>query len=198
MQGWYKSYVSKLKREGRLVLARDGGVDVDATRQLVAATAAGTRQDAAARAAAWRAQQTGGFTAPVHAVNRAAHGGDGEGGGAAGDAVQLQPVTGAPDAGTVRLRRLREGIRREAGLIELGLMRGELIERDAVDNEWSRLGISVRAGLEALVERLAPVLAAAPDAAHVDALLGAEIRAERRRLTRALVAAGRAVAREAA
>ena len=43
----------------------------------------------------------------------------------------------------------------------------------------------------------APLLAAAPDRAQAQALIDAEMRAERRRLTRALVSAGRGAGRAA-
>ena len=184
-QGWVKSYVTKLKREGRLVFASDGGVDEAASRARIAATAAHTRPDVAARAAAGRAAGAGlPFTAADEAVNDPA------------DAdIPAGTAARAHESESVRLRRLREGVRREAGLIELGLLRGELLTRDEVDREWSRLGVGLRANLEAVVERLAPLLAAAPDRAQAQALIGAEMRAERRRLTRALVSAGRGATR---
>lgn len=192
-QGWAKSYVTKLKREGRLVFASDGGVDEAASRARIAATAAHTRPDVAARAAAGRAPGAGlPFTGADQAVNDAAAtdpAGDPQGDTAADTAAS------AHESESVRLRRLREGLRREAGLIELGLLCGELLRRDDVDLEWSRLGVGLRANLEAVVERLAPLLAAAPDRAQAQALIGAEMRAERRRLTRALVSAGRGATR---
>lgn len=191
-QGWAKSYVTKLKREGRLVFAADGGVDEAASRARIAATAAHTRPDVAARAAAGRAPGAGlPFTGADQAVNDAADAA------ATGD-TPADTAASAHESESVRLRRLREGLRREAGLIELGLLCGELLARDDVDLEWSRLGVGLRANLEAVVERLAPLLAAAPDRAQAQALIDAEMRAERRRLTRALVSAGRGATRSAA
>lgn len=191
-QGWAKSYVTKLKREGRLVFAADGGVDEAASRARIAATAAHTRPDVAARAAAGRAPGAGlPFTGADQAVNDAAATDP------AGDTA-ADTAASAHESESVRLRRLREGLRREAGLIELGLLCGELLARDDVDLEWSRLGVGLRANLEAVVERLAPLLAAAPDRAQAQALIDAEMRAERRRLTRALVSAGRGAGRAAA
>ena len=52
--GCDRSWVSKLKREGRLVL-RDGKVDAAASRAKMAATAAGTRADVAQRHEDYRA-----------------------------------------------------------------------------------------------------------------------------------------------
>lgn len=187
-QGWAKSYVTKLKREGRLVFAADGGVDEAASRARIDATATHTRPDVAARVAADRAAGAGlPFTGADETVNDAAD----------ASAADNSAAASAHEGEGVRLRRLREGVRREAGLIELGLLRGELLTRDEVDREWSRLGVGLRANLEAVVERLAPLLAATPGRAQVEAVIGAEMRAERRRFTRALVAAGRGATRSA-
>jgi phage terminase Nu1 subunit (DNA packaging protein) len=58
LQGWSKSYVTKLKGEGRLVMSPDGLVDVAATRAKIAATADPNRDDVVQRHAAGRGQVT--------------------------------------------------------------------------------------------------------------------------------------------
>lgn len=191
-RGWARSYVTKLKHEGRLVLNPDGSVDVAASLARIEATAAHSRPDAAARAAAARQGAPEAQSAPGPAPFTPAP-----------DAVNAPPVTGehpaegAGDQGA-QLRRVRELIIREQRVIELGRLRGELLERGDVDHAYAALGTALRAGLEASVERLAPVLAAAPDRAAAAALIHAELRDQRRRFTRALVAAARDSAREAA
>jgi len=191
--GLQRSYVTKLKHEGRLVMNADGTVDVLASLARIEATAAHSRPDATARAAAARqgapeapppAIGPAPFTTPAEAVNAPPDSGE-------------HPTQGAGDQGA-QLRRVRELIIREQRVIELGRLRGELLERGDVDHAYAALGTALRAGLEASVERLGPVLAAAPDRAAAAALIHAELRDQRRRFTRALVAAARDSAREQA
>lgn len=201
MHGWARSYVTKLKLAGRLVMAPDGGIDVEASRRRIAETAAATRRDNDPRNAAARGGRSGRplpevFTAVSASVNADPTGGAWP---AAGPGVDADSAAAGPDAadgpGTAqaRLRQAREIIQRGLRLLDLGLLRGSLVERPAAERALAAYGVAVRAGLEAAVERLAPVLAAAPDAAAVAALLGAERRLQRRRLTGAAVAAARAL-----
>lgn len=195
-RGWARSYVTKLKHEGRLVMNADGTVDVLASLARIEATAAHSRPDAAARAAAARQGTADAAPRPSHSAGPAPFTPD-------PDLVNAPPASGehpaegAGDQGA-QLRRVRELIIREQRVIELGRLRGELLERGDVDHAYAALGTALRAGLEASVERLAPVLAAAPDRAAAAALIHAELRDQRRRFTRALVAAARDSAREAA
>ncbi len=53
------------------------------------------------------------------------------------------------------------------------------------------LGVTLRAALDAAVERLAPRLSSAPSAERIAALTGLELSRERRRIDRALVRAAR-------
>ncbi len=194
LRGWAKSRVTALKQAGRLVLTPLGRVDVAASDALIADTG-GTRPDVAQRVAQARP--------PRRTPARAA----------VGSSVNADPAppasTSPPDPATdpatdaadspakgagADLRRRREETRRQAKLIELGLLRGALLERDTLDRVAADLGVTLRAALEAAVERLAPVLAAAPTPAAIAALTATELTRERRRFTRALTRAGRELA----
>jgi hypothetical protein len=55
--GWAKSYVTKLKQEGRLSLGADGKVDVEASKRLIIQTGGSDRPDVAERFANERGEQ---------------------------------------------------------------------------------------------------------------------------------------------
>ncbi|WP_028451869.1 hypothetical protein [Chitinilyticum aquatile] len=57
MQGWAKSYVTKLKQAGRLVFDTEGRIDVAASLDLIAKTDGGARPDVSARHAAGRGDE---------------------------------------------------------------------------------------------------------------------------------------------
>ena len=192
LRGVAKSHITKLKQTGRMVITPRGLVDVAASDALIEQTG-GLRPDVAERLAAQRA--------PVDAGPAAAGG---------ATAAPASPAQDLPDAAAAptdadpialtqprkgsaasELRRRREEAKRQAKLIELGLLRGALLERAEVDHLAADLGVTLRAGLEAAVERLAPRLAAAPDAATIARLTARELTRERRRIDRALARAAR-------
>ena len=203
LRGVAKSHVTKLKQTGRLVITPRGLVDVAASDALIAQTG-GLRPDVAERLAEQRAP----------AVGAAA----GLPGNLPAD-LSAPPAQGAPDtdpadhtdatdpddpanppADTAKkpkgsaaadLRRRREEAKRQAKLIELGLLRGALVERADVDHVATDLGVTLRAALDAAVERLAPRLSSAPTAERIATLTGLELSRERRRIDRALVRAAR-------
>ena len=173
-----------------------GMVDVAASDALIAQTG-GLRPDVAERLAEQRPAARDGLPAAVRA-DAEPHGADaetladhhlGEPGGDADAAVTTAP--GRKGSAASELRRKREEAKRQAKLIELGLLRGALLERAAVDHAAADLGVTLRATLDAAVERLAPRLAAARDADHIGALTARELTRERRRINRALVRAAR-------
>lgn len=167
-QGYSRQHVQRLKQHGRLVYLPNGRVDPEASQALIADTASADHQHAAERAQRYRDCR-------------------------AGKEADSPRITAAPNQGAIDAKREREGIRHERALIELGLLRGELLDRDDVDHEWSRFGVSLRANLEAMVERLAPALGAAQDRAQIDATIDAEMRVERHRVNRELAGAVRAL-----
>lgn len=186
LRGWAKSRVTALKQAGRLVITPAGMVDVAASDALIAQTG-GARPDVAERLAGQRAPAT----APVAVAPDSP----------AADlpAEPADPDTGAlpPRKGSAasELRRRREETKRQAKLIELGLLRGALLERADVDRHAADLGVTLRAALDAVVERLAPRLSSAPSAERIADLTARELARERRRINRALVRSARELAK---
>ena len=195
LRGVAKSHVTKLKQTGRLVITPRGLVDVAASDALIAQTG-GLRPDVAERLAEQRSAPA--VMAPVAAVDAPADPTPADG----ADHRAADPDAADPDAAdpgekkpkgsaAADLRRRREEAKRQAKLIELGLLRGALLERADVDHVATDLGVTLRAALDAAVERLAPRLSSAPSAERIAALTGLELSRERRRIDRALVRAAR-------
>ena len=195
LRGVAKSHVTKLKQTGRLVITPRGLVDVAASDALIAQTG-GLRPDVAERLAEQRSAPA--VMAPGAAADAAADSTPADG----ADHRAADPDAADPDAAdpgekkpkgsaAADLRRRREEAKRQAKLIELGLLRGALLERADVDHVATDLGVTLRAALDAAVERLAPRLSSAPSAERIAALTGLELSRERRRIDRALVRAAR-------
>ena len=201
LRGVAKSHVTKLKQTGRLVITPRGLVDVAASDALIAQTG-GLRPDVAERLAEQRAPAVGAAAglpgnppadlsaAPALDATDADPSAPADLG---GDALNKRKGSAAAD-----LRRRREEAKRQAKLIELGLLRGALVERADVDHVATDLGVTLRAALDAAVERLAPRLSSAPSAERIAALTGLELARERRRINRALVRAARDLSKPAA
>ena len=195
LRGVAKSHVTKLKQTGRLVITPRGLVDVAASDALIAQTG-GLRPDVAERLAEQRsapAVMAPGAAADAPADSTPADGADHR----AADPDAADPDAADPGekkpkgSAAADLRRRREEAKRQAKLIELGLLRGALLERADVDHVATDLGVTLRAALDAAVERLAPRLSSAPSAERIAALTGLELSRERRRIDRALVRAAR-------
>jgi hypothetical protein len=195
LRGVAKSHVTKLKQTGRLVITPRGLVDVAASDALIAQTG-GLRPDVAERLAEQRgapAVMAPGAAADALADSTPADGADHR----AADPDAADPDAADPGekkpkgSAAADLRRRREEAKRQAKLIELGLLRGALLERADVDHVATDLGVTLRAALDAAVERLAPRLSSAPSAERIAALTGLELSRERRRIDRALVRAAR-------
>ena len=195
LRGVAKSHVTKLKQTGRLVMTPAGMVDVAASDALIAQTG-GLRPDVAERLAEQRGAPA--VMAPSAAADAPADPTPADG----ADHRAADPDAADPDAAdpgekkpkgsaAADLRRRREETKRQAKLIELGLLRGALLERADVDHVATDLGVTLRAALDAAVERLAPRLSSAPSAERIAALTGLELARERRRINRALVRAAR-------
>ena len=171
LKGWKPSYVTQLKKEGRLVLDARGNVRVEETEALLARTGAGTHQHVAARFAEHRARKSSGLS-----VN-----------------ADPPPAIPAEEGGRLAIRKLREIVAREMRLLELGLLKGDLVERGLVNHQWHDLGVALRANLDAMTERLAPRIAGAETRESLAIVLALALRDERRRARRELIAAARRI-----
>jgi len=148
-RGVSPAYVSKLKRQGRLVLTPGGKVNVEATDRLVEST---------------RDPARGGDRRP----------GVGEGQGEATGAHDAAAV-GVPRAAGHQT--YKEAARRERiakariAELELATLTGQLVRKQEVDAAIFGLARQAMEALDALADRLASQLAAETDVARVHALL---------------------------
>jgi hypothetical protein len=161
LRGWSAAYVTKLKRQGRLVLTPGGKVHVEATDRLIAAT-----RDPA-RGGDRRVQES-------DAVDRG-----GEPPTSAGEAR-----TG--DAGAYKHAATRERIAK-ARLAELELAEkaGQLVRRAEVETAIFGLARQAMEALDALADRLAAQCAAEADVERVHALITAQTRKIQNELAKA-------------
>lgn len=175
LKGWSPSYVTQLGKEGRLVLTEKGRVDVAATEQRLQATRDPGKDHVASRHAQARATvPTARQPAPPVVPDDT------------DPAPGIKPEDDAESA-RVKVKKLRELVATEMDRIDLGLIDGTLRERDAIDPAWAGLGVTARARLDAMIERLSPRLAACQSAAEKTALIKAALRDERRGIKRALI-----------
>jgi len=162
--GWSRSYVSKLKGQGRLVMSPSGLIDVHATLEKIAATG-GVTPAARGQEQRWddyRANQgkarpdsqpdNAGLTFGVGDDVRVK----------VGDATKLQA-----------LRKLKADADRAE--MERDTMRGRLIERDTVQADMRTAAGVILNALEGHPDRLAPLLLNQTDLATVRALLRDEV-----------------------
>lgn len=176
--GVSRAYVTQLGNEGRLKIVGEL-VDVEASLALIAQTSAGRRTGAAEKA--------------INAAPEAFSEGGQWGGTDDGEKAAQRPEMGptemevGDEGGRLRVRKMRELLMREDRLIDLGLLRGDLLPRDEVNAVWYDVGVAVRAGCEAMVERLAPRLAACTDAAGRAAEIRRALAGERRHVKRMLL-----------
>jgi hypothetical protein len=178
-------YLYRLKREGKLVLAADGSIEVEKTDR------------ALADAIDWQLELTRGLgkvasalialgvvdpAARAKTAARAEPDAALEAAGDRDDAAELEdaprragePPEPGPLTG-IRIRReTAEATRAELLLLkDLGL----LVSRDELDAEFEPLFTTVRESLLAIPDRLAPVVAAEADEHQVHRMIDAEIRA---------------------
>lgn len=163
LAGYSPSYVTKLGKEGRLVLTADGRVDVEATQRLIDQTG-GTRPDVAARHADSRragAKKTGGEW-----VDK----------GEAEKTPQRPAVSGGGETERIgnslqASRAVKEKYAALRAKAEYETLIGGLIPREDVEAAMRFIGGAVRAALEVLPDQTAPLVAPIADLAEIhDAL----------------------------
>lgn len=159
-QGWVPSYVSKLNKQGRLVLTADGRVDVPATLAKMKGTADPSKEGVRQRHEQER-------------LERGVH-------------QHLRP--GAPDMEPPpdqspryhdfqKARARREHYLAEQAELEYKKLCGELVERGPVEAAAERLGRMLRDSVLGVATKLAPKVAAESDPWTVEQTIRAALRA---------------------
>ncbi|HET9701152.1 MAG TPA: hypothetical protein VFP70_09545 [Burkholderiales bacterium] len=177
LNGWDPSYVTKLRRQGRLVMEGEGRrarIRVDESLARIAATE-GTRDDVARRHAETRKNGAGRAPAPEQ------------------EATLPTPPAGAPsgppdaaapylsELDTARHLKVTAEARRVAALadreeMERDRLAGNLIAREDVDAAMKFLGAAVRGQMEVFPDQVAPLVAPVTDLDEVHALLTEQCR----------------------
>lgn len=198
--GVNKSSVTRARQAGRLVLTADGKVDFEQSAARWHATG-GARPDMAARHAAQRGAalphpSASDENAATAAAARPAGqtGADTEarsqpaGGRAPGDAGDLPPGLGdgapADGASRARYKALVLHYENQTIKLEMALRRGLRYPKAAVAREAAGLGAMARAGIERVVDQVAPRLAATTSDADRRRILAAELQRLARDLKR--------------
>lgn len=135
--GVARSYITKLKADGRLVMTADGLVDVEASRTRIVETADPNRDDVAARWARERGRPSP--TAPE---------GDGEG----------SNETGPSSKTYADARARKEHAQADIAEMERDEKRGRLVERVQVEAAFEDVLTTLRQTLEQQPHRVAPML----------------------------------------
>lgn len=157
-KGWSKPYVSKLGKQGRLVLTDDGKVDVARTEQLLLESADPSKAGVAERHQRERVQK--GVTEHV-----------------APDAKPTDPLS-APAGGYdfQKARAQREFFLAQLAENEARKSSGELVERQAVENAAFATGRQLRDLLLGLPKQISPELAAITDPWELERQLTSHLR----------------------
>ena len=161
LAGFKPGYVTQLKREGRLVLAADGLIDVAGSLARIRETADPSKAGVAARHEAERAAKAA--AAPIEADDDA----DLDGGPA--DAPGAPPSSGSSAYQESRAR--REHYLALAAQRDYEQSIGKLLNADDVASTLADAATALRVRLESLADTLAPQLAAEPDEARCRALI---------------------------
>lgn len=154
LMGVSRSWVTKLKQDGRLVLTPDGKVDVDASRARMAATG-GDRPDVAERFASERK------TGPALAAPAARR-------------ESPAPSAGGEDkigSSYQAARAVKEKYAALAAKASYEQQIGNLIPREDVDAAFRFLGGAVRAAIDVYPDQTAPMVAPVTDLAEVHEIL---------------------------
>ena len=152
-----RSYVTRLKQHGRLVLTEHGLVDVEASRQKILDTSGG-RDDVAARWAAQRGAEVSDAQPPGdRRATGATHGNGGATGGAAESRIDAQARKEAAAADLLEMEREQK--------------RGNLIPKEDVDAALKAMGAAVRSAMEVFPDQVAPIVAPVLDLEEVHNLL---------------------------
>jgi hypothetical protein len=162
-RGWSESYVSKLKRQGRLVMTAAGLVNVEATDRLVANTADPARGG----------DRTAGALPgdPMAAETPAGAAGAARGSSGSAGKGSLEQDAGYRSAATrERLAKAR------IAELELAELAGALVRRDDVERLVFALARMAMDKMLAIPERLGGQLAVETDVARCEQLLETELR----------------------
>jgi hypothetical protein len=155
-RGWSRPYVSKLAKQGRLVITGDGKVDVAATDELLGATADPSKTGVSDRHERERIER--GVT--VHVKS--------------GAPLTAPPIPGAPDFQKARAH--REHYLSLLAEDEFRKGHGQLAEVPAVEHAAFATGRMLRDLLLGLPKQISPELAALSDSWEVERHLTAGIR----------------------
>lgn len=159
-QGWARSYVTELKRAGRLVMTADGKrVEVELSLQRIEQSRSPDKSGVAERHAAGRAHQSG-----------AAESGNG----AADDEDDDEPIARA-DYQAARARREEANAKRAE--IELAEMTGRLLVAEEVEAVIADAVTTFRVVMEGVGAIVAPQVAAESDPAECRHLIDEQVRA---------------------
>lgn len=161
LRGWSRPYVSKLIKQGRIVVTPSGKVDVPATEALLASTADPSKQSVADRHQRERAERG------VHA-HVTAH---------AAPSADMQPMAAPgsmPAYQNVRTR--REYALALLAEDELAKSRGELVAKADVDRAAFTIGRSIRDGLFSLPPQISGELMGLTDRWEVERVLTGHLR----------------------
>lgn len=156
LRGWSRQYVGKLGKENRLVMVGDK-VDVDATDALLDKTADPSKQGVKER---WAEQRGDDYSPPTPTYQ-------------SGQSVIPPEIKLEYDFQEARAKR-ETHLAKIAEMDEQSRM-GNLVDVNMVRQAMTDNGAAMRAALERMPDRIAPVLAAETDPAKVYQLLDDEI-----------------------
>lgn len=205
LNGWAPSWVTKLRRAGRLVLEGEGRrarIRVEESMARIAQTE-GTRDDVARRHAETR--RNGARRAPAPPVEGVVQPAPAESAGGPPDAAEA-PSPASPwlsELDTARHLKVTAEARRVAALadreeMERDRLAGNLIAREDVDAAMRFLGAAVRGQLEVFPDQVAPLVAPVSDLEEVHALLTEHCRNVLTAVAEALERQGAGLARDPA
>lgn len=170
MHGWDRSYVSKLQREGRIVLSVDGTlVDWAATDALIGKTADPSKIGVKQRWADERAARDVGDVAAGQGLER----GDSPAAPAAGQSAVTAP---AENSSFQAARASREHYNGQMARLEYEWLTGLLVSKPRVEDAAHTIGRAVRDRVLGLAPRIAPELAAISDPWELERRLTAALR----------------------
>ncbi len=146
--GYSKAAVTQFKQAGRVVFVRDGVLDFEASKKLIAETADPNRDDVAKRHAEKREQKI------------------------------PQPEDDVDAAGTATYQESRAKKEKYLALqakVDYEKSIGDLVERAAVERDWVNVAVVLRLALEQIPESMSAELAAEANENRVHAMLTAKI-----------------------
>lgn len=164
MHGWDRSYVTKLERQGRIVLNQDGLVDWAASDALIGKTSDPSKLGVQERWAAARAEKGADEPAPSGPAQAAAT-----------SAAPAASATGGASA-FHDARANREHYNGQMARLEYEWVTGMLVNRARVEDAAHTIGRSVRDRVLGLAPRIAPELAAISDPWELEQRLTAALR----------------------